>query len=190
MAEPYRTDFNVLFSEASKKLDGSAKTILTNQIFAALKCAPVDFLKALSQESEDIQNAVLNVLSTNARNCATGRVLLDVLSATETAQALSQKESALLNEIQACLADTPPFPIAPGPDPEELAERQAKMDTQNTASSEQTPTEALPQETQPNVTDPISTEMSPSSIDWWILLSVALAALAAGFFLGRRQQKR
>ncbi len=190
MAEPYRTDFEALFGEALEKTDGGAKTVLENHLFASLKCAPVDFLKALSQESETIQNAVMDHLSKNAFNCSTGKILLDALSAAEAGQVLSQKESALLNRIRELLADTPSFPTAPGPDPEELAARQTQKDAQNTAPIEPEATETLPPETLPKPMEPIPISSTPSGIDGWILLPVALAALALGFLLGITRKKR
>ena len=68
-----------------------------------------------------------------------GNAILDKLDTLERDEDLTQKEQELVNQIRDALADTAPLPEASGPDPDELAKRNAEKEAAATQPTEPTP---------------------------------------------------
>ena len=196
-----RTDYANLFREAVKGLDGGAQTVHENHLFASLMSTPYAFVQALLKESSTVRNAVTENLGKHSSGLM-GNAILDKLDTLERDEDLTQTEQELVNQIRDALADTAPLPEASGPDPDELAKRNAEKEAAATQPTEPTPTETeateptpaetttQPTETEPQPTEPQPSESETSGINGWVLLPVALAALSLGFAIGVNKREK
>ena len=143
--QEYRDDYYALFQEGYTAVHTESHSF---HLWKSLKEKPLAFLRALLQQNEQTQTMVINNILFYRTN-PQGVVLINVLEETQTCENLSEAEKDLITTLIEGLADAKVYVTATGPDPQELADRQAAE-----SNSATQPEQARPPETQPTTTAP------------------------------------
>lgn len=185
--QEYRDDYYALFQEGYTALDASYREIHCFDLWKSLKETPLPFLRALLQQGEQTQAMVIkNILfyRTNPR----GVVLINVLEETQTCENLSEAENNLITTLIEGLADAKVYVTATGPDPQELADRQAAESNSATQPEQESPPESQQTTTTPtaesetSVYESVENKSSKDNPASGILI---ILALSGGILLGR-----
>ena len=186
--QEYRDDYYTLFQEGHTAVEAYLESH-SFHLWQSLKETPLPFLRALLQQDEQTQAMVIkNILfyRTNPR----GVVLINVLEETQTCENLSEAEKELITSLIEGLADAKACVTATGPDPQELAARNAQKEPDIAQPAPEIPSESQPStmtapvgEAEPTVPGAID---KPNSTKNSVLFAVFIfLSLVGGFLLGR-----
>lgn len=160
----------------------------------SLKNDPVAFVKDLARESEGTRQAVMNVMKRSV-STVKGAVVADILDSLPGDAVSTETGKRALNDLRSLFQGIRRLEPPQGPDPEELAARNARKKEESAQPVETQPTETEPESTQtepkatePKPTEPAPTKQSSQGITGWVVLPVFLIALAAvGLFAAKRK---
>lgn len=197
----YETNYRKLFDNVNNAKEHGTEAA-GEGCLRSLKGDPEPFVRAFALETEETQTAVLAAMKMLS-STALGAVIADILDEVAETASFSETEKATLEAIREIFEGIVRLQPAAGPDPEELAQRNARKEAE---SSQPTEIEPQPTETQPEpthteppatglkATDPKPTEPPEDDtperqISGWVILPVILIAAAALAVPGIKRKK-